>query len=337
MPRLLPHAAAAALASLVLAAGARAAELPTPSVASLFQRLPELPATAEEAARWVDKNGRLVHPGLLALRAEVEAHRRALEPQQLAAAQRHQQQSAVAVEDLGQGMAGVGIDMARLQRDPAYAQQVQDRLRQMSPQEMVALSQKMNQPLHQDQRYQNQAQAMAEDPPVVRAAAEAGEAYVQGQPARFTAHQALWQDTEAAVEQLMKKPLALPAGKPRIEWDNIGCDAGCRAQWESYAAKVLPLMIARDTEALRIRRGAFQRDRAAVAEGVKTADRHLVASRYGAASRSQVHQMHIMNYDGAALAEISQLIDRATETVQRAAVVVHCGPQVVLVPMAVCR
>ncbi|MBX3621483.1 MAG: hypothetical protein KF891_16045 [Rhizobacter sp.] len=338
MNRVFQFTSAAALAAVLsLASGhdARAAE--PPSLLSLFNRIPELPASAEQAAQWVDKGGAIVHPGLLALRADLAAHQRAVEQVQAANAQQHQAQGAVVAENMAQGMADVGIDMARMQRDPAYAQAVQERMKKMSPQELMAMSQKMNQPLNQDPRYRNAARDMVDDSPAARAAAEAGEAYVQGQGTRMAAHLALWREADEAVQRVMKKPLAAPGPKPAMEWENIGCDRGCQAQWGAYAAKVLPLMIARDTEALRIRRAALQRDRAAVAEGLKAADRHLVATRYGAASNSQVNRMHIVNYDGAAVAELSQLLDRITDSVKSAAGVVHCGKQIVLAPHAVCH
>ncbi len=333
---------AAALAALLslFATDAPAVE-PPPSVAALFSRVPELPATADEAASWVDKSGRIVHPGLLALRADIAAHQRAIGLIQQAAAERHQTQSAIVVENLGKGMADVGIDMARMQRDPAYAQQVQERMRKMSPQELMAMSQKMNQPLNQemrqDKRHQNQAQAMVEDTALNRAAAEAGEAYAGLQMKRLDAHTARWREADEAVARVMKKPLAAPGPKPTPEWEHIGCDAACRAQWDAYASKMLPLMVARDTEGLRIRRAALQRQRAAVADGIKVADKHLVATQYGAASISQANQGNIVRYDGAAIAEISYLLDRITDSVKSAAVVVHCGKQIVLAPQAVCH
>jgi hypothetical protein len=278
-----------------------------------------------------------VHPGLLALKADLAAHQEAIGRLQLKAGERHVAQSALVTENLAKGMADVGIDMERMQRDPAYAQQVQERMRKMSPQELMAMSQKMNQPLNQDKRYQNQAQAMVEDAPAARAAAEAGQAYAQGQLARMDTQHAAWRETEAAAERIRRQPLKAPLPKPAMEWENIGCDAGCRAQWEAYAAKVLPLMIARDTEVLRLQRAAVQRQKASVAADLKTADRHLVAAQYGAQSISQAHQASIAAYDGAALAEISQLVERITDSVRRAAVVTHCGPQIVLAPGAVCR
>ena len=329
-------AALAALLSLVVAHDAPAADTP-PSIATLFQRVPDLPATAEEAATWVDKTGRLVHPGLLALKADIAAHQRAMEQVQLATAQDGVAQGQVVADNMNQGLASVGIDMARMQRDPAYAKEVQDRMRQMSPQELMEMSQKMNAPLNADPRFTNQAQAMVDDTPVVRAAAEAGRAYTEGQPARLQAHQKLWREADEAATKLRRKPLQVAVAKPRMEWENIGCDAGCRAAWDAYATAMLPLMIARDTEALRVHRATLQRHRAAVADGLKTADRHLLASQYGAASRSQAHRGWIAGYDGAALGEISFLVERITGSVKAAAVVAHCGKQIVLAPGAVCR
>src|SRR4249920_1853376 len=51
---------------------------PPTGVLDLYNRLPDPPATAEEAARWIDKDGKLVHPPLIALKADIEAHRRAV-------------------------------------------------------------------------------------------------------------------------------------------------------------------------------------------------------------------------------------------------------------------
>jgi hypothetical protein len=329
-------AALAALIALCAVTNARAAESPS-SVAALLARVPDLPATAEEAARWVDKNGALVHPGLLALRKDIEAHQQAIGQIQKAAAVRHHAQSAIATENLGRGMADVGIDMARMQSDPAYAKEVQDRMRKMSPQELMAMSQKMAQPLNQDKRYQNAAKAMVDDAPAAIAAAEAGEAYSSAQMTRMKSHLAVWQEADEAASRVLKKPLSAGMVKPAMEWENIGCDAGCQSQWEAYAGKMLPLMIARDTEVLRIRRGALQRQRAAVTDEIKTADKHLVASQFGALSQSQANQGRILAYDGAAIAEISQLIDRVSDSVKSAAVVAQCGKQIVLAPGAVCR
>ena len=107
--------AAAALAFGVCT-GAYAAEGPSASVLALFNRIPELPTTAQEATRWVDKQGKLVHPGLLTLQADIKAHQQAMDRLAAVVGERGRAQAVVQVEDLGKGMADVGIDMARMQR-----------------------------------------------------------------------------------------------------------------------------------------------------------------------------------------------------------------------------
>ena len=63
---------------LVMAIVGSSSEAAEPrSVVELFNRVPELPATAEEAVRWFDQSGTLIHPGLLALKADIEAGKQA--------------------------------------------------------------------------------------------------------------------------------------------------------------------------------------------------------------------------------------------------------------------
>ena len=315
---------------------ALAAELPT-SVLGLFDRVPDPPRTAQEAATWVDLQGKLVHPGLLSLKADIVRHQQQMAQFAQTVAARERAQAGRTVADLGQGMADIGIDMARMQRDPAYAQQVQERMRRLSPQEMLALAQRMNQPLNQDPQRVNEAQAMAADAPAVRAAAEVGEAYAHAAGSRVQAHHAAWQANEAEVARLAQQPLRAAPTPPSPEWENIGCNPGCRAQWQDYAARMLPLLVERDTQILRLRVQALQRQRAAVAAELKQAEQHLQATQYGQLSVSTVNQNRLIGYDAAAVGEVLHLIDRIVDTAARAAVVTHCGAQAVLVPGAVCH
>jgi hypothetical protein len=331
-----------ALSGLVLTAFAgvcQAAPTP-PSVLSLYQRIPDPPATAQEAAaKWVDKNGTLIHPELIALKADLEAHEKAMEELAKPAAAQAMKQGEYQVESLGKGMADVGIDMARMQSDPAYRAQVQARMQKMSPAELMAMSQQMNKPMQQDKRIVNQAKAMNDDPAAVREAAEAGYAYSSQQVDRIQAFQVRWQQMEDGEVKKITSTALPKVGqrKPAMEYDNIGCDNSCQAQWDAYAAKVLPLMIARDNEILKIRRAALLRERSSIAADIKTADGHLVATRYGAASQSQANQSRIRSYDAAALGAIMQIVYQLEDSARSAAVVTHCGDQVVKVPGAVCR
>lgn len=331
--KIIPPLLIAALATFSVPVQAQAPK----SVVALLEALPELPASAEQAASWVDKSGRIVHPALLQLQAAIASHQQAM--QRIAAAQgrTNVDQGRIATDKVLKGMQDVGIDVQRMQSDPAYAQQVQDRMRRMTPAEQMEMAQRMSQPLNHDPRLVNQAAALEADKPAARAAAQAGQTYTQQQAQRFERHAALWSETENAVQRVAARKLNVDASKPGLAWDNPGCDKGCRARWEGYAAKVLPVMLARDNEILALRRAAVQRQRAAVAPDIATAERHLQATEFGLASTSQVNQGFIAAYDGAAIAEIQGLFDRTVDAVQRAAVVPHCGMQAVLVPLAACR
>jgi len=323
-------------ACLVSLSGPHAA--PASGVLELFNRLPEAPSSAQEAARWVDKSGRLVHPPLLALKADLEAHRRAVAaPLQT----RAPAQQAVAMQqqaDLAQGMANVGIDMQRMQNDPAYASEVQARMRSMSPDQLMAMSRAMAQPINQNPSRRNEAKDMVDDAPAIKAAAEAGFEYRNRQVSRIEAHSAFWKSTEAEVgRRVHAAPLRVDLPRPRIEFDNPGCDRACDAAWQAYAAKMLPLMVARDTQALQLRRDALQRERQALAPTVARADQALKAAAYGEQALSSTHRMQIAGYDEGVLGEIQLLIGKTEEIARLASRHVHCGAQAVTVPQAVCQ
>lgn len=86
---------------------------------SLLNAFPELPASAEQASAWVDKRGTLVHPGMLQLQQSIDAHRAYVSRIAAAHGAHNLQQGHVMVEAPAQGMANEGIDMQRMQRDPA--------------------------------------------------------------------------------------------------------------------------------------------------------------------------------------------------------------------------
>lgn len=338
MSRPAPFARFTRLAACALLAASAAQAQPTTSLAQLLAALPEPPATPEQAARWVDGQGQPSHAGLLAQHQAMETHKAAANRLLAADAEAARTQAGYRTEALGQGMADIGIDMQRMQSDPAYAAQVQERLRRMTPAEQMALAQRMNAPLQRDARLTNEARSMAEDSPAATAAYEAGQAFSRAQAftERRNREARLWQDTEAAVAQVNARRLDPGLPKPRMEYDNIGCEAGCRAQWEAYAARMLPLMVARETEVLRLRTAALQKQRAWLAAELAPVDRHLAATAFGARSTSRVHREQIVAYDVSAVGEIQALHDRLAEAVRRAAVVVQCGKQAVLVPGAVC-
>jgi hypothetical protein len=325
-------------AALSLCSATWAAAAPPSGVLELFNRLPDAPASAEEAAKWIDKGGTLVHPGLLALKADIEAHRKAVAAALQAQVPAQQAQASMQQADLAKGMANVGIDMARMQSDPAYAQQVQTRMKGMSPDQLMAMSKSMAQPMNQNPNRRNEAKDMADDAPAVKSAAEAAFEYSNQQVTRIQAHGTRWQATEAEVKaKVYASPLKVDVPKPRIEYDNPGCDKACDAAWQAYAAKMLPQMIARDTQALKLRRDALQRERLALAPTIAQADKTLKAAAYGEKALSSTHMQQIAGYDQGMLGEIELLMTKTEEIARTASRTLHCGSQAVTVPMAVCR
>ncbi len=326
------------LAALFTLAAATVQAQPATTLMQLLDALPAPPATPQEAAQWLNAEGRLAHPGLMAQRQATEAHRSAMGRIAASDAAAARTQAGHQTESLAKGMADIGIDMQRMQSDPAYAAQMQQRIARMSPAEQMALAQRMQAPMQQDRRLTNEAQAMASDSPAARAAYEAGQAYAQA--AAFNARRSreikLWQDAEAAIMRLNSRKLEPGLPRPGMEYDNIGCQAACRAQWEAYADRMLPLMLARETEALKLRSAAWQKQRAWAAAELKPINQQLAATGYGTQSTSRVHREQILAYDQSAVGEVQALYERLVDTVGRAATVVRCGPQAVLVPGVAC-
>src|SRR5262245_62397195 len=148
----------ALVAAAAVAAGTVSAASPEPTaVVDLLNRLPVLPATAQDAAKWFSKDGTLVHPGLVALKADIDAHRKLVSAPLEGHDSADRAEAAAKVDDLSKGMASVGIDMARMQKDPAYAKEIQERMKTMSPQEIMAMSRQMAQPMNADRRVSNEA------------------------------------------------------------------------------------------------------------------------------------------------------------------------------------
>ena len=322
--------------SLTAAAGAHAAQ-PASSLTNLLQRFPDLPKTAQEAAGWVDRNGTLVAPSLLQLKTDIDAHQHVVETIAHSHDNAQRAQAMAQVEDISQGLSNAGIDVQRMQSDPAYAQQMQERMRRMSPQEIMAMSQQIAHPMNRDKRITNQAKAMVEDPASVRSAAEAGFAFSSGQTQRTLAHEAIWREAEAQVARINARPLKVKAPKPVMEWQSPGCEKACVAQWDTYAKQMLPLLLARADEILQVRRNALKRNRALVTADVQKAQAHLSATRYGAAANSDVNLSRITAYDVAVVGELNQMLDHFNASVKDAALVKHCGRQMILVPGTLCQ
>jgi hypothetical protein len=284
------------------------------SLVDLLSRVPEAPATAQDAAKWFDKEGHLVHPGILALKADLEASKKVGEASSTRDGA-HAQALAV------QGMENVGIDVARMQKDPAYAKEMQDKIKKMSPAEQMAFVQKMTQP--QRQASLENVKAMASEMPAVDAAVDAAKGWNETMQARVKMQIAERSETDKAVQRVAYKPVGI--AKPKMEFDSPSCDKSCDAQWRAYGEKLWPVVLDREADILQIRRTALQRDRAELARLMQDGDRLLVPTQYGAGAKSQVNRTWVTGYHQSLLGEIDQLIEQTQTAAKRAADVANAG------------
>jgi hypothetical protein len=253
---------------------------------------------------------------MLALKADIDSNRQAGRITAQSAG------SAASTAPMIQGMENAGIDVARMQRDPAYQKEMQQRIQQMSPQEQMAFMNKMMQPHMQAST--KDVKAMGQESPAIQAAAEAARTFPQRQSAWLTGpRQSFIEDFELVLQRVTQKPFGLE--KPKIEYDSIGCDNACLAQWKIYGDKLWPLVLARETDILQGRRAVLQRYKAAASGMIKEGDTHLTASRFGNAAGSQVNRGSIALYHEGLLGEVSGLIDQTEIAAKRARDIVNGG------------
>jgi len=322
----------AAIAVLALGAAlfqpaVQAQNQPQHSVQALFNRIPKTPATTQEADKMVNTAQQI--PAITALKADLDAHAAAVEKIFGAADARGRARMGAnpspeqAMQGISRAGAVAGIDMARMQTDKAYAAEMQAKMKAMSPQELMAMSMAMQQGMGM------RGSVAYYDPPAVKAAAEMGQALVnpEQQAARTATYQRRWTEVEKNVAAVNEK---FAARSPKLR----GCDGEgggspeCVAERARYVAAMMPLLLARDAEVLRVEAAALEEERAALAVQVRSADQHLLAAQYGAASQELGNPTHIAMLDGTIINDIRVLATKFEEVVKRAALVTHCGQKV---------
>lgn len=306
-------------AALLTHVAVAAAQQPT-SLLELFNRIPKAPATIQEAA---ERAGQNPSP-LAALKAELKAHDAAVAKIAEAASSKAAAAAGVPTgEQVAQGAAKggavAGIDVARMQKDPAYAKEMQAKMKAMSPQELMAMTAAMTQAMGL-----GGGRVAVSDTPAVQAVADAGQAYANQASARSAAHQQRWAEVEKQVEAATAKALVGAVSRPP------GCDGEGGGRKECvdgnnrYVSVMLPKKLARDTEILRLMTAALEAERAAMLEEVRTADRQLQAVQYGAASQTMDNPLKIVGYDQGVQYEIGVLADKLDEIVKRTSRVTSC-------------
>jgi len=302
------------------------AQQPT-SLLQWFNAIPNSPTTPEEADKLVDWNGESSSTGsggglaaMPALKAGLDAHEAAVHALIEAAHAKIDARIGVptgekAVQGMTKGAAAAGIDVARMQNDPAYAKEMQAKMKAMSPAELMALATAMQQGMGM------KGTVAVYDPPAVKAAADAGRAYLdpEQQAQRTAAYERRW--TEVA-----KKKAAIDATYSAKYPTRVMCDTdpSCGDRMTRYANAMMPLVYAHDTEVLKLEAAAFEEERAALAVEVGKADELLRAAQYGATSQEPGNPLNIMSLDGNIASQIRTLAIKLEDIVKRAGEVGHC-------------
>lgn len=215
-----------ALGAALLGPVAAAADQPQ-SVLQLFNRIPKTPATTQEADKMVDANQQIA--ALVALKADLEAHAAAVGPivgaadAKIRARMGGASTPEQATQRMSKGVAAAGIDVARMQSDKAYAQEMQAKMKAMSPQELIAMSAAVQQGMGM------RGSVAVYDPPGVKAAAEAGQALLQPEQraARAAAYDRRWAEVARKVATINARHTADASKYPkRVMCDGEGGGGG---------------------------------------------------------------------------------------------------------------
>jgi hypothetical protein len=288
------------------------------SVFDLLHRVPDPPSTAKDALQWFDREGRLIHLGLLDLKDYLQRDRQ--KSRQLA-------DGALGGEDgsdpLILGLDHVGIDAARLQTDPFYSSQIKEKLRRMPMEEKLALAEKILEPQIAAARHPETSGDREINS--VRTAVAVAQTFFERQAAWKAGQRAEWEQAFHAVPQSV--PRTAPSiDQPEIAVDSPACTAECLEQWKAYGKELWPLVLERETKILRQRRALLQRYKAFLAEEfMQEGETHLKATLFGQLALNPKNRTALVRYHRELLGEILSLIALTEQAAKRPAAVVHNG------------
>jgi hypothetical protein len=279
-------------ASLLIASAASAQQ----SLQSMHTRVPAPPATAAASTAW------LVSPEFTTLRKQLKDQRAFVE-------KLHKDASAGALA----GASGGGIDFARAQRDPAYAQEVQARIQKMTPDEQMKLAMQMQQAT-QDQAIKD-VQAMAADSDAVQAAAERYPDY-QSSPAMIDGIQAQVEAVSAIRSRVSTYSMKVgeqAAKKLKCSDGEGSCSAADQAADKAMLRAAHAQIMTEYDKALVEIRAQVEAARKLRAADIAAAQKVLAPAQYGSAAQSSANKQLLAAYHNAVLMEVEQLFLMAEE------------------------
>lgn len=283
----------ALVASLLITSAASAQQ----SLQALHTRVPAPPATAAAATAWLAS-------------AENTTLRKQLKDQRTFVEKLLKDASA----DSLAGASGGGIDFARAQRDPAYAQEVQARIQKMTPDQQMALAMQMQQAT-QAQAIKD-VQAMAADPDTVQLAAEHYPDY-QTSPATSAGIQT--QATAVSDIQRRVSAQSMKIGeqaekKLKCSDGEGSCSAADQAADKATLRAAHAQIISEYDKALVEIRQQVEAARKARAADIAAAQKVLGPAQYGGAAQSSTNKQLLAAYHNAVLMEIEQLFTLSEDT-----------------------
>ncbi len=288
------------------------------SVSRLHQQVPNLPATAAEAAAAITGQGDITGTAWLHLRAQLQAQRVELEQGQRDAAIRTQS-----------NLVGVGAGQTPADAEKLQAEMMREaaRLQSLPPAQQMAEAMKIQQRFQQQAL--NDARRMAQEPAAVDAAVAAFREYTAVQAAAFSEH-AEFGARIAAVEHRVAQEVEAIARRLRQQYRCGDGEGGCpspadeahdRALARAAWAQMVPLYD-RGLSEMQAVFTEYKRKRAAV---VNHGDGLLSATGYGAQARSETNQQLLAQYHDALLNEVETLLQISENALRWAGGQMHDG------------
>jgi hypothetical protein len=274
------------------------------SLQTLHTNVPSPPANSAAAVTW------LTSPAVSTLRKQLKDQRAFVEKLS---------KDAAAESMPGAAPSGGGIDFARAQRDPAYAQEIQKKIASMSQAEQMQLATQMSQAMQQ-QAVQD-VKKMAADPPAVQAAAARYSDY-QGKTMLGSGILAQQQAVSELQQQARDKATAIAAAaenKLKCGDGEGSCSAADQAADKATLRAAHAQIIAEYDRALAAISQQVAAARKSRAADIAAAQKDLGPAGYGAAAQSSANKQLVAAYHNAVLVEIEQLFMLSEESAKWAA------------------
>lgn len=259
------------------------------SLQAIHTRVPAPPATAAAAPAWLTS-------------AEVTAVRKQLKDQRAFVEKITKEAATASVATQSSNV----LDFARMQRDPAYAQEMQKKLASMSQEEQMKFAMQMQQAT-QAQAIQD-VKLMAADPEAVKLAAEHYPDYQMKQSSGgITAQSSAVDEVRRKVSERSAQIGEQAEKKLKCSDGEGSCSAADQAADKATLKAAHAQIVAEYDKALVTIGQQVAAARKARAADIAAVQKDLAPAQYGAAAKSVANKQLLAAYHNAALMEVEQL------------------------------